>query len=1184
MNSSSLKYVSAAQARDRAWGAFSIDFITARPAFWTLFGLAIAINALFLSGCGGGGKKPVSVAVSASSTTVDGSNSMTITASVTNDRGAAGVSWALSGAGALSNQTSSSVTYTAPAPAANPATATITATSVADASQSSAVHITIPAKPSITTSSLSDGNVGTTYSMQLAASGGIAPYTWQLTSGTLPSCLALSAAGVLSSSSGLMASCVGSSNLTFQVTDSGKPNALTATASLTLAVNPAPAITFTGAMPIVATNGVAYSGSAAATGGAGPLTYTLLNGALPSGLSLNAGTGAVTGTPNGLGEADFTIKAADAFGDSMSNGYGIAVHTQLNLNSANLPLTGFNGVAYSGTILASGGSGNYTWQLTGLPSDGLSGATSGNTLTVSGTPAAADTVSFTVKLVDALTQATTSETYNIVISAPTAVSLPAPNPATLPAATVNQPYSGSIVASGGVGPFTWTINGAAVTAAGLGLANGLSASNAGSDTLAISGTPATADAVALAGVKVADSLGSSATQTYSITVNNASAQVTGNVSLASYCGVSQANLPPITLTLSTTPSMQTTSDSGGHFTFTNVPDGTYTVTPSIASPPNGPSSLFQPGAAQVTVANGQAASVHFSAMLGFTVSGTVTYTGSVTGRTYVNLVGNCYNAFGTSLSQEVLNSGGAFTLHGVPPGEYSLQAWMDPSTLANGAQNDADPSGVGASLTVSTTNLTGRSVAMSDPQPIIQASGPTLKALTPTNSGASISFGSGSVTDAGTLKETFSSYTVQWSTDPAFSGTPSSMQFKAVGLSYNVWILNNGNSGMNGSLTPGTAYYFRVRGSIAAGSSIWSYWGGPDVQCTSSACAISTTIGEPSGSDYATVSGTVTVTSEMTPAPSGPLYVGYFDPATQAVYGYSIANPVLGQNSYAVSVKKSATAGYIPFAILDQNKDGLIDAGDINNLSDNPTPVIINGNMAGMIELSYLYDWPRILTQFIHNTIVNTGTPRAFDAYDLKFTVAPVNKLPVAVQLISGPNVVTPVDISNYCYGCGNTAFSNTVFLAGAIPSTADLYSFQVTFSDGSTRQEYAQVMGWNNHSSVATANDVPANLLPMGSVPGMVTPNFSWAYPFDSSSIRWKFFLCCGPNGAIWNIPGMMSGSPGFTSAQVPGAIAWGVDPTDSTNLPNPSTLSTGTNYSWQILGTDEYGNTIASETSFTP
>jgi hypothetical protein len=51
---------------------------------------------------------------------------------------------------------------------------------------------------SITTNTLTGGTVGTAYSQTLTASGGTAPYTWTIVSGTLPAGLTLSTRGVIS--------------------------------------------------------------------------------------------------------------------------------------------------------------------------------------------------------------------------------------------------------------------------------------------------------------------------------------------------------------------------------------------------------------------------------------------------------------------------------------------------------------------------------------------------------------------------------------------------------------------------------------------------------------------------------------------------------------------------------------------------------------------------------------------------------------------------------------------------------------------------------------------------------------------------------------------------------------------------------------------------------------------------
>jgi sugar lactone lactonase YvrE len=59
------------------------------------------------------------------------------------------------------------------------------------------------------------------------------------------------------------------------------------------------------------TTGSAYSQKLAATGGAPPYTWSLAAGTLPSGLTLNPSTGAITGSPTTAGTSSFTVKVSD---------------------------------------------------------------------------------------------------------------------------------------------------------------------------------------------------------------------------------------------------------------------------------------------------------------------------------------------------------------------------------------------------------------------------------------------------------------------------------------------------------------------------------------------------------------------------------------------------------------------------------------------------------------------------------------------------------------------------------------------------------------------------------------------------------------------------------------------------------------------------------------------------------
>jgi len=94
------------------------------------------------------------------------------------------------------------------------------------------------------------------------------------------------------------------------------------------------------------------------------------------------------------------------------------------------------------------------------------------------------------------------------------------------------------------------------------------------------------------------------------------------------------------------------------------------------------------------------------------------------------------------------------------------------------------------------------------------------------------------------------------------------------------------------------------------------------------------------------------------------------------------------------------------------------------------------------------------------------------------------------------------------------------------------------------------------------------------------VTPNFSWTDPANASNYTYQFWLCCDSNGTIWQIPGNNSNSNGFSSSIT--SITWGVDPTGSGNLPNVSSLSGSTNYSWQIQASDTNGNSAQVQVSF--
>ena len=467
-----------------------------------ILGLAcsLLLVELFLSGCGS--IKPTIVTVTASATTVDATDAVTLAAAVANDKNAAGVTWTVSGGGTLSNTTTSAATYTAPAASNAALTVTVTATSVADGTTEGTATITVPAAPAITTGALAAGTVGSAYSATMAGGGGIGPYLWGITSGTLPAGVSMNSAGVISGAP--TAAAVGTTNLTFVLTDSGKATALTAAATLGLTIAAAPAIVITGTVPTTANYHVAYTGSAAAGGGAGALSYSVTVGALPTGLSLNAATGAITGSPTATGTFGFTITAADAFGDSLSQAYSTVVtYAAVVVTPATLPGGYVESVYHPSTLAATGGSGaGFTFALTGgsaLPL-GLNLSAAG---VITGTPTATGTTNFTVMATDSASN-TGNGSFSITVNAGVSIT----TALALPTGYVGGSYSQTLAATGGSGTgYTWSVTGDSTLPAGL----ILSAAGVLSGKPTVAGTPSFS-------ITVTDSVGNTASATFSMTV------------------------------------------------------------------------------------------------------------------------------------------------------------------------------------------------------------------------------------------------------------------------------------------------------------------------------------------------------------------------------------------------------------------------------------------------------------------------------------------------------------------------------------------------------------------------------------------------------------------------------------------------------------------------------------------
>src|SRR5437763_8885930 len=141
----------------------------------------------------------------------------------------------------------------------------------------------------VTSSQLPGGTVGSAYSATLSASGGTSPYSWSLSSGTLPTGLILSSSGTLSGTPTV----AGAFPFTVTVKDAVSGSA---SASLSINVVGLPPLQITSSQLPGGTVASTYSATLSASGGTSPYSWSVSSGTLPTGLSLSS-SGTLSCTP-----------------------------------------------------------------------------------------------------------------------------------------------------------------------------------------------------------------------------------------------------------------------------------------------------------------------------------------------------------------------------------------------------------------------------------------------------------------------------------------------------------------------------------------------------------------------------------------------------------------------------------------------------------------------------------------------------------------------------------------------------------------------------------------------------------------------------------------------------------------------------------------------------------------------
>jgi hypothetical protein len=226
------------------------------------------------------------------------------------------------------------------------------------------------------------------------------------------------------------------------------------TASFTITVYPALVIS-TATLPNGSV-GTAYSSTVATAGGSGSLAFSVGSGALPNGLSLNASTGAITGTPTAFGTFTFTVSVLDASAAKVptTQSYTVAIAPQQPVITTSTLPNGLAGTAYSQQLSYTGGNGTTpSFTATGALPAGLTLSSSG---LIAGTPTVASsgtTYNFSVTVAIG-TQTSAPKQLSITIPA-----YPTVTTTSLPNGNIGIAYSKQLNYNGGAGgTVIWAIS------------------------------------------------------------------------------------------------------------------------------------------------------------------------------------------------------------------------------------------------------------------------------------------------------------------------------------------------------------------------------------------------------------------------------------------------------------------------------------------------------------------------------------------------------------------------------------------------------------------------------------------------------------------------------------------------------------------------------------------------------
>lgn len=495
------------------------------------------------------------------------------------------------------------------------------------------------------------------------------------------------------------------------------------------------------------------------------------------------------------------------------------------------------------------------------------------------------------------------------------------------------------------------------------------------------------------------------------------------------------------------------------------------------------------------------------------ISGSVTNTTGKSGRIYLSVTN--VNGGNTNLGTSIAGPG-SFTINGLQQtGSYVVNAFVD--TVGAGIQHANDPVGHSTSVNVVSGNTNVGSFPVSAPQ-FVPAEASEVIAYK-ANGGNILLWKGHEDNNGNPIAE---KYNIYWSTSP--TGSPiSGSKLNAPAGGKDFFLHSGGTANL----------YYRVEAVVTSGAA-------------------------PSGWTPVTSNTGTTITGSVSFAgitPTGPLYVVLVNEGASGPPIYpsaAIVSPVSPQ-SYTINNVPPGTYQIHP--ILDQNKNGTYDIGDIT-INDNIPAQQITVAASPLVAPTVALTSKTVSASVTTNHYIGDS----WEGYDLNLSVKGMTKQPVAVSINSGfdPALNMPIDLAQ-----DGDSFRG--WFNSSRPAVGNTYQMIVTYADSTTETVFVSVSG--------LLEVFPTPLTPIGPIPyNNGTPTFSWSAPSPAPVGTYTYSLWLNPvNGDsvwdLWDQPSTLT------------SIVYNAD-----GNAKQAALSDGVEYAWQLSVSDSNGNQASQQVNFRP